>query len=173
MQNILSKSGLYAFTVALILQGGHMVEHVTQLYQHAFLYLPIKESHGVLFFFDLEWNHFDFNLLYFLLLAWAFIALAFFSKEAWQGGRKESFFRYTFLLGFAVQGYHVLEHTARIGQMLQTGCTPCPGFLGWFFDGIYLHFTLNAITFLLPLIAFFGLNLHRALLARLTKKAVV
>lgn len=55
------------------------------------------------------------------------------------------------MLGFLLQGYHVVEHTVRMGQFFQLGCTPCPGILGWYVDLVYLHFTTNTATWLLPL----------------------
>jgi hypothetical protein len=157
-----SLKGSVVLLAALALQGGHYIEHLAQYYQHAFLYLSIKESHGILFFADLEWNHFVFNLLYFVLVAYAAVKMEFFTARAFQGMRN-AIYRNIFLGGVLLQGYHVLEHSGRIGQHLQTGCTPCPGFLGWYFDGIYLHFTYNSLTLFLPLIAFFGLGIHRQL----------
>ena len=148
------------FTVALVLQSGHMVEHVAQLYQHAVLWWPIKESHGILFFADLEWNHFIFNTTYFLLLAYFAVQAHIFHKR----NGTNQWARYAFLAGFYVQGYHVIEHASRIGQHLQTGCSPCPGILAWTIDGIWLHFAFNSFTLALPAVSFFALGLHRQVL---------
>lgn len=150
-----TKNALYAFAIALFLQGAHMIEHFAQLYQYQILRMPIYEAHGILFFLDLEYNHFWFNLLYALALAYVFVAGELFKRKA------PEWARWTFIAGFAIQSYHVLEHTSRIGQTLQTGCEPCPGILGWYVNGIHLHFTLNSITWLLPMIAFFGYGLHK------------
>lgn len=149
------------FVAALLLQGVHMVEHLAQVYQYAILRFPIFEAHGILFFFDLEWNHFTFNLAYLLLLAMIFIGFKFHSSEYFIGQSKTP--RYMFLAGFFVQGYHVIEHAARIGQTLQTGCEPCRGILGWYVNGIWLHFTLNSLVLVLPAAAFFSYRLYRKL----------
>lgn len=149
------------FLLALFLQSGHMVEHVAQLYQHMFLRLPIQESHGILFFLDLEWNHFLFNLGYFLLLG--YVLLAFVASGI--GKVTSKFWMSCFYVGLAVQGYHVIEHSSRIGQFFQTGCTPCPGILAWRFDGIYLHFIFNSVTLILPLLAFLYLTFRRKFVA--------
>ncbi|MEK9195496.1 MAG: hypothetical protein AAB975_03910, partial [Patescibacteria group bacterium] len=57
--------------------------------------------------------------------------------------------------------YHVIEHIIRVSMHVKTGCEPCPGILGKFVDGIYLHFTFNTIVFFLPLIAAFILLRNR------------
>lgn len=160
--NFLSKKRVaIIFLAALILQGFHMVEHFTQVYQFLVLRMPAFEAHGLLFFLDLEWNHFSFNLLYFLLLAYVYTGYKFYDRKEFAG--RNPIPRYAFLAGFFIQGYHVIEHSARIGQFLQSGCTPCEGILGWFFNGILLHFTLNSITWALPMIAFFAYGLYKDL----------
>ena len=137
------------FLAALVIQFFHWIEHVAQVYQHMWLGLSIKESRGILFFLDLEWNHLVFNTLYLALLI-----------IVWQGVRRfASFGRnnvaiYALGGGILIQGYHVIEHIVRIVQYFQIGCTPCKGILGWYIDGVYLHFIFNALVLALPLIAF-------------------
>lgn len=131
--------------LALVIQGFHWVEHLAQVYQHWWLSLPIKESRGILFFLDLEWNHFVFNSVYLLLLvvAWFFL----------QGKVSRVVIKFL-AVGTLVQGYHLVEHAVRIWQHIQTACEPCRGILGWYVDGIYLHFAFNTFVLALPLIAF-------------------
>ena len=137
------------FLVALIIQFFHWIEHVAQVYQHWWLGLSIKESHGILFFLDLEWNHLIFNTLYFVLL-----------MIVWQKIRHSTSFggnnfaKYILGGGVLIQGYHTIEHLVRIVQYFKIGCTPCRGILGWYIDGVYLHFAFNTIVLVLPLIAF-------------------
>ena len=167
MEKTYSRFGIAVFTITLLWQGGHYIEHLAQMYQHVFLRWPIKESHGLLFFADLEWNHFLFNFSYFLLLVTIFISLRFFDRSMFASVAQWP--RYLFLLGFSFQGYHVLEHAARIGQHLQTGCSPCPGFLGWYFNGIYLHFVYNSTVLILPACAFFAYGFHKIVIAYFQK----
>lgn len=169
--DVTAKRSSIVFLAALLLQFAHFIEHIAQFYQHAVLNFSIKESRGILFFADLEWNHFTFNLLYFLLLAYPCFKMRYFEKKS-VVGPKNQFFRILFLSGFYLQGYHVLEHAARIGQTLQSNCTPCPGLLGWYIDGIYLHFYINLITLALPLAAFVGLKTYRNLYPQKTAVSV-
>lgn len=138
--------GVNILALALIVQGLHWVEHLAQAYQHWWLALPIKESRGILFFLDLEWNHFIFNAVYLLLLVAAWLSLR----------EKVSRVAIQFcVVGALVQGYHLIEHIVRMRQHIQTACEPCKGILGQYIDGVYLHFTFNTFVFVFPLIAFF------------------
>lgn len=136
---------------ALLLQTFHEMEHIAQFYQRWWLGVGPQEAHGILFFLDVEWNHFIFNALYFPLLAVILFFLLFYpefrSMRQRRMGRIELGF---FVLAFLLQGYHVIEHTVRMGQFFRLGCTPCPGILGWYFDLVYLHFAINTVTWLLP-----------------------
>jgi hypothetical protein len=156
-----SRRGIWLFAGALVFQAGHMVEHIAQLYQYLILWYPITEAHGIIFFLDLEWNHFTFNFFYLLALFWAAWELHLLAALR---GRKTLLV--IFVAGAVTQIFHTLEHTARIGQFLQTACTPCQGIAGWFVNGIYLHFGLNAIALVFPAIVFFGLGLHRQITLR-------
>lgn len=146
---------------ALIVQFFHYTEHLVQVYQHWWQGLPIKESGGILYFLNLEWNHLIFNGTYLALLGLAFIAYVIIKKGS---SSLLSSFRVTlFLTGITIliQGYHVIEHVVRVNMHIKTGCEPCPGILGKVVDGIYLHFTFNTIVFFLPLIAAFILLRNR------------
>lgn len=134
------------FVLALLVQALHEVEHVAQVYQRLWLGMGPQQAHGILFFLDVEWNHFLFNLGYLLLLSLVALYLLIhptFARE--QLGKK------LFWTGFFIQAYHVVEHTVRMGQFFELGCTPCPGILGWYFDLAYLHFAFNTAALLLPL----------------------
>lgn len=136
---------------ALLVQTFHEIEHIAQFYQRWWLGAGPQEAHGILFFLDVEWNHFVFNALYFLLLAWVLFFLLFDPQFQSLGQRHIGRVGLGFFVsGFLIQGYHVFEHTVRMGQFFQLGCTPCPGILGWYFDLVYLHLTLNSATLLLP-----------------------
>jgi hypothetical protein len=42
-----------------------------------------------------------------------------------------------------VQGYHVLEHTAKLAQHIATGAKVNPGLLGGHVDLVWFHFAIN------------------------------
>ncbi len=135
----------------LLFQTLHEVEHIAQFYQRWWLGAGPQEAHGILFFLDVEWNHFIFNAVYFPMLAVALFFLLF--HPQFRSLRQQRIGRIGlgfFVLGFLIQGYHVVEHTVRMAQFFQLGCTPCPGILGWYLDLVYLHFVLNTATWLLP-----------------------
>lgn len=140
-----AKFGFNVLALALILQFFHLIEHAAQVYQHWWLALPIKESKGILFFLDLEWNHLAFNALYLIFLFAAWFLLR---GNLPRGSRRLLF------AGAAIQSYHTVEHGVRIVQHLQTACEPCTGILGRYVDGVYLHFAFNAVVFALPLLVF-------------------
>lgn len=121
------------------------------MYQHFFLNLTVLHSHGAIFFLDLEWNHFLFNTIYCICL-WAVII-----SGRWY--RKENrdifpFFSYALFAGVTVETWHVIEHTVRIYQHVQSGCEPCMGIIGPYTDVIYLHGAYNLLSLVLPFVAY-------------------
>ncbi|MEM0506982.1 MAG: hypothetical protein QXW58_06985 [Thermosphaera sp.] len=130
---------------AFVTQTLHMIEHSVQMYQHVVLGLPTKLANGLLFFLDLEWNHFIFNTLYL-----AFLSIILVRMRLWSLVRidKEAIIPNIFITGFTIQSYHVVEHTYRMYEFLTTGCTPCTGMLGRFFNMVHFHFFLNIAAYL-------------------------
>lgn len=131
--------------IALSYETFHWIEHVAQIYQHWWLQVPIAESHGILFFFDLEWIHFLFNL--FILSA--FVLLIVFRQNFSLHSKTRAFVTASLIVGFAVQAYHFFEHIIRMVQHARVDCSPCPGFLGWYMDIVYLHFAFNTVAALI------------------------
>lgn len=152
------------FSVAVLYQITHWIEHVAKAYQHWWLGISLLEARGILFFFDLEWNHFVFNTLYWAALLAVFFAGRFFKKESL--ARQKPLVFYGFLGGgLFLQSYHQVEHLVRIIQHVALNCQPCPGILGWYFDEIYLHFILNSVALVFPLIAFFAYGYFKRLIS--------
>lgn len=143
---------LVVFGTSLLYQILHWIEHVAQVYQHWWLGLPIAGSHGIIFFLDLEWNHFVFNTLYLAGLLVVGVGM-YRTDPAWFRARSAA--AVLLLGGILVQVYHQLEHTVKIYQHLLNNCEPCPGILGKPLDGVYLHFAFNTVVLVLPLLAFF------------------
>ncbi len=152
-QNHIKLDILIVFIAAMLYQFFHMIEHVVQAYQHWWLGRSIAESSGVLFFLNLEWNHFLFNLGYFIALA--YLVFRFTSNSTILRPTLHRISEIIALLWVAVliQGYHVFEHSIRIVEHLHNNCEPCKDVLTWGFDGVYWHLTINAIVFFLAFIA--------------------
>lgn len=128
--------------IFVILQAGHVFEHVAQLVQKFILGMPVAQ--GILgAMFDLEWVHFLFNVvtqsgLLVVFLLW---------RRA--GARVPT----ALWVAMAVQGVHTIEHVAKMYQYYALGITVGPkGILGYFFPLIWLHFFLN----IPPLIGMFA-----------------
>ena len=147
------------FAGAIVLQAFHMVEHFAQLHQHAFLGLSIPESNGLITALNLEEIHWIYNLTYFIMLMFVFKYCSFFDLQNRTDGQKVAIL--SFNTAFFLQGYHLVEHTVRMAQYFNTGCTPCVGILGIFFDGVYLHFVVNFLVFVFPFCAFFVFGFYK------------
>ncbi|MDP3734824.1 MAG: hypothetical protein Q8R39_00120 [bacterium] len=111
------------FSLALLYQLFHWIEHVVQVYQHWLRGMPAAQSHGILFFLDFEWNHFVFNTGYFIALLVVLILII--TKRQVFDIRASAL--WLLGIGTAIQGYHQIEHIVKISQHLARGCEPCPG----------------------------------------------
>jgi hypothetical protein len=166
--NNLSKSIAFVFLAAIVLQSFHMLEHVVQIHQHAILGWSIQDSSGLFAVLNLEEIHWFYNAGYLILLAIVFKKCSF--LKIYNRPNPHKVFVLLFNLSFFLQGYHVVEHSVRMVQYLQTQCVPCPGILGPFVDGVYLHFTLNFLVFIYPLAAFFVLGFHKKIISKILKQ---
>ncbi len=123
------------------------------VYQHGWLGLSILHTHGALFFFDFEWNHFIFNALAAAALIATFFGTG--MHRAASPARKKPLVFWGFLLGgILLQGYHTIEHMVRLYQHLTLGCEPCLGILGSSVNFVYLHFAFNTVVLASSLAAF-------------------
>src|SRR5436853_4210321 len=62
----ISTASVIVLANALVYQILHHFEHVSQIYQYWYLGQTAALSRGVVFFLDLEWNHFIFDTGYFI-----------------------------------------------------------------------------------------------------------
>ena len=117
----------------VLLQTGHVFEHVAQLVQKFILLRPTAQ--GILgATFDLEWVHFLFNVVPMTGLVVVYLLL----RRA--GARVPA----VLWVAMAFQGLHTIEHVAKMYQYYAFGITVGPkGLLGYFFPLIWLHFFLN------------------------------
>lgn len=102
-------------SIVLIAQGTHSIEHITQWVQYYILYLPARQSNGLLSAANAEWVHFVWNWLVLIVV----IALI-------RGGMTNP---WTFLL-LGVASAHAFEHSYTfirhllvLGELNQLGVT--------------------------------------------------
>lgn len=153
------------FASILIWQGAHMVEHIAQVIQKFVLHRV--RAHGIVGRFDVEWVHFGYNIG---LLAATYLLFLGYTRFLRSGSGKK--IPKTFLAAVIVQSYHMFEHTLKIMQHLETGKQGTPGFLGNFFNLIWLHFWINLVVFILVAAPFFQLGLHRHFLRMIKERAL-
>jgi hypothetical protein len=140
------------FSLLLAVMLAHELEHVAQVLQKDALGASCpNDCRGLLgFIFDLEWVHFVYNVS--ILAALAALVLVF---RVWRS--------YWLVAAVGVQGYHVVEHVAKLDQWLMNGHhSPTPGLAGQHVSLVELHFTINTVVFLLVAAGYFALGLHRA-----------
>ena len=155
------------FCVTAIVMVGHEAEHVVQIYQKWSGEPCPFECRGLMGnVFDVEWVHWFYNLGSFLALVASWLGL-----RLWRGETRlaRPVAWWSLLVGiFVVQGYHVMEHSAKIGQWLINGHhSPTPGILGNLlppptphsFSLIEMHFAINTIVFLLVAVGFIGFKI--------------
>ena len=98
----------------VVLQGGHMVEHVVQMVQIHVLHLTGPAARGVFGMLDVEWVHFVWNTLVLVaigLLVWKFPR----NPLLWAAA--------------AVSVWHQVEHAYVLSVYLRTGVPGSPGLL--------------------------------------------
>lgn len=83
-------------SILLISQGVHTIEHLTQYIQYYVLYLPARQSNGLLSAANAEWVHFAWN--------WSVLIVVLF---LYKGGMR-NFWMYLLLL---ISAAHAIEHT--------------------------------------------------------------
>ena len=137
------KTRFNLLVIAVITQVYHMIEHVAQYIQYEFY--NIHNPHGLIPQFDTEEIHLIFAIFFFLLLA--SIAHNYYPK-------KVPVLLWMFRIGVVMQGYHMIEHIIRVVDHNVYGCEYCAGILGMFFNNIQLHFVMNWIVLIIPLVTF-------------------
>ena len=123
--------------LGFLIASFHMLEHVVQVYQ---VYVAQTEGHSGLLgaLLDTEWVHFIYNaaVLSFLLWMWRVVSRS--ASGAWSHAAA------TYVLAaLLLQGYHMVEHTAKIAQHLASGLDPAPGLLGGVVGLVWFHFGIN------------------------------
>ena len=135
-------------------QSFHMVEHVVQVWQVQVAESP-NRSGLVGAAADVEWVHFAFNAV---VLAFLF--------QVWRTGRANGWLpgpggAAAWLAGaVALQGFHLVEHSAKLWQHLTLGVDPGAGIVGRAVDLVWLHFAVNTAVWVGTTIAVGSLLAH-------------
>jgi hypothetical protein len=136
----LPRSTVMVLAVGLVVTSFHMLEHIVQVFQ---VYVADAEHRSGLLgaWIDTEWVHFVYNLAVVGFVAWLW-------RLVRPGGRAESRTGATWALAaLVIQGYHVVEHTAKMIQHLALGVKVAPGLLGGPAGLVWFHFGINLAVF--------------------------
>ena len=146
----LSEPWFWFMTAVVVIQGGHVVEHVIQLVQVFALGVAEQDALGLLGYLvqfngTEEWLHLGYNTFYLLALYALIVPL-------WRiKGTVLPDWAFWFFLAASVwlETWHMVEHGVIISHVIANGGCPCPG-IGDAALGIsdtVLHFIYNAIAY--------------------------
>lgn len=159
---------LIVLAIALAVQTAHFSEHIAQIAQIYLFNIKPPQAHGLLgHIFDFEWVHYSYNIGLELALIGIWLGFRRLIKQnnsvkISQAGRR-------LLFGLVIfQGYHAVEHTAKLYQYLfiplyQSGEVPTPGILpeltAW---PIFLvHFGFNLIVWAAMVLSLWHISARR------------
>lgn len=150
---------LTLFILVIGYQIFHQIEHVAQVHQYWFVGEGAEHSAGILWFFNIEWNHFIFNSVYIAVLVTIFVL---FLRAVPQDAPYRRLHVAVLASMLVIQGWHATEHIVRITQHIALGCEPCPGIADRVFGLglIYLHYWYNVAALLVTEVVFIWLGLH-------------
>jgi hypothetical protein len=153
----LSNAWFAFMTAVVVVQGGHVVEHVVQLLQVTVFSVPDADALGLLGYLvqfngTEEWLHLGYNSIYLLSLyalivpLWRITPAVLPTRVFW------------FFLAASVwlETWHMVEHGVIISHVIANGGCPCPG-IGDAALGVsdtVLHFFYNALAYSGILLAF-------------------
>ena len=157
------KQFVYMFVATVVIQTLHMVEHVAQVFQKFVLDFPY--AHGLIGSLDLEQVHFTFNLMYLGALIYVTLGWLNFGSRVCRYGQ-EKMLGALLIATVVVQGYHMVEHSARLVQFLNTGLQGTPGLLGGQFDGVVFHAAMNTVVYLPAVVVFVCSGMHKQIFKR-------
>jgi hypothetical protein len=153
----LSEPAFYFMSAVVIIQGGHVVEHIVQLLQVTVFGVADDDALGllgyVLQFNDTEeWLHLGFNSLYLISLYALIVPLWRITPASLPS------WAFWLFIGASVwvESWHMIEHTVIISHVIANGGCPCPGIgdaaLG--VSDIVLHFFYNVLAYAGVLVAY-------------------
>jgi hypothetical protein len=147
---LLSDPVFYFMTAVVVIQGGHVVEHVIQLAQVFVFGVPEADALGLLGYLiqfngTEEWLHLGYNTFYLLALYALIVPL-------WRITPAVLPYRaFWFYIGASVwiETWHIVEHGVIIANVIQNSGCPCPGIgdVALNLSDTVLHFFYNAIAY--------------------------
>lgn len=129
--------------LGLGVQTFHMIEHALQVFRVRVDGIPSRGGivgPGV----EAEWVHFAYNAAVLGGLLLAVVA----RRRGWRPPGRVELGDRLLLTAAAIQGYHALEHSVKLGQHLATGAKVNHGILGGEIDLVLLHFSINLAVYL-------------------------
>jgi hypothetical protein len=147
---VLSDGAFYFMTAVVLIQGGHVVEHIMQLVQVFVLGVREEDALGLLgyvlqFNGTEEWLHLGYNTFYLLALYALILPLWRITPAVL------SYWVFGFYVAASVwiETWHIVEHGVIIANVIANGGCPCPGIgdvaLG--LSDTVLHFIYNALAY--------------------------
>jgi hypothetical protein len=140
----------YFMTAVVVIQGGHVVEHIVQVLQVFVFGVAEQDALGLLgyvlqFNGTEEWLHLGYNTLYLLALYALIVPLWRITPAvlSW------SAFGFFVAASVWLETWHMVEHGVIISNVIANGGCPCPG-IGDAALGVsdtILHFFYNAIAY--------------------------
>jgi hypothetical protein len=147
---LLSDRVFYFMTAVVVIQGGHVVEHVIQLAQVFVFGVPEADALGLLGYLiqfngTEEWLHLGYNTFYLVALYALILPL-------WRITPAVLPYRaFWFYIGASVwiETWHIVEHGVIIANVIQNSGCPCPGIgdVALNLSDTVLHFFYNAIAY--------------------------
>jgi hypothetical protein len=146
----LSPRAFWFMSAVVAIQGGHVVEHVIQLFQVFAFGVPEQDALGLLgyvlqFNGTEEWLHLGYNTFYLLALYALILPLWRITPAVlptWG-------FWFFIVASVWIETWHIVEHGVIISNVIANGGCPCPGIgdvaLG--LSDTILHFFYNALAY--------------------------
>jgi len=146
----LSPLAFWFMSAVVAIQGGHVVEHVIQLFQVYAFGVPDQDALGLLgyvlqFNGTEEWLHLGYNTFYLLALYALIVPLWRITPtvlSTWA-------FWFFIVASVWIESWHMVEHGVIISHVIANGGCPCPGIgdvaLG--LSDTILHFFYNALAY--------------------------
>lgn len=141
---LIKPGGVWPLVVGgLAVQTFHMAEHGLQVFRVRIDQVPSRG--GIVGpAVEAEWVHFIYNAAVFVAITLVAVA----RSRGWRPPGRVAVADRFLAAGLIVQGYHALEHGAKLVQYLTGGAKVNPGLAGEVVDLVLLHYAINLTVYL-------------------------
>jgi hypothetical protein len=146
----LSSRAFYFMSAVVVIQGGHVVEHIVQLLQVTVFGVPDARALGLLGYLlqfngTEEWLHLGYNSLYLLSLYALILPL----WRVTPAVLPPLAFWFFIAASVWVETWHMVEHGVIISHVIANGGRPCPGIgdAALSVSDTVLHFFYNVLAY--------------------------